>query len=59
MKNQLLEILGFLNQGLRQSDLDYLDKPRLQQLAALLLHWSIACQEALNRPTRREARPPQ
>lgn len=55
MKAQWLAILTALT-SLPQATLDYLDKPRLQQLAALFLHWSVACQEAMTRPTRREPR---
>jgi hypothetical protein len=55
VKNQWLAILTVLT-SLPQTTLDYLDKTSLAQLAALFLHWSVACQEAMTRPTRREPR---
>lgn len=52
MKTRLNDLLTFLAHGLRQSDLDYLDKGALA-LAAQFRHWAIACDEAAKRPTRR------
>lgn len=53
MKATLLRLLAFLAADLRQTDLEVLDKASLHALAAQFLHWSVACDEAAKRPTRR------
>lgn len=57
MKAKLLELLAFLATDLRQPDLELLDKAILHALGAQFLHWSVACDEAAKRPTRRSQTP--
>ncbi len=53
MKTRLIALLELLTHGLRQADLEFLDKITLAALAAQFRHWAVACDEAAKRPTRR------
>ncbi|MBP7983254.1 MAG: hypothetical protein KAY97_00210 [Chromatiaceae bacterium] len=53
MKTRLLALLELLTHGLRQADLEFLDKGTLAALAAQFRHWAVACDEAAKRPTKR------
>ena len=53
MKTRLIALLELLTHGLRQADLEFLDKITLAALAAQFRHWAVACDEAAKRPTKR------